>query len=515
VTRLLFVLLSASLALPALAGEEDEDDFFSLDAVFVSRFGAEPESLAAEAERIRALVAERLAEQHLVVPIEEIPPFEDYSAKVYLDACPKGELLGCAFVLGERAEADWVVTGTVRPGEVAVDLMESAGEGAGSSSDVNIAFVDVAQSQVLLSFDVNVTNENEAKFVQGVGDVLDRILEGAARLEDERGELEDEGAARERFEAEAEIAAQALSELEDELGVMAREDLERIEAPKLKRSDLDEYDDRDDATPWERFDMTQAEFVRFRNSGKTVEDWRTLKKDRAGQLLLRVDASVGSGPFNEVYDGRWALDNQTLQVVETQSYQEVVKGSSLVANLEVGVGILPYLDAGFVIGTRSSNYDYLFYKEVVGQPDDPGEFDSSIVQSLQMGGRATFAPMATYPARPSVSAGVMYWKGVTMDSVIDPTSVPVESLAAPWVLMVQVAPGAEVRMSKAIVLFTRAQVSIPVAGDRVQTAQSGVASLTNRGTPSGATGIGIEGVAGVQVRVNLLGGGKKPKRYRR
>ena len=464
-----------------------------MDPVFVSRFetvGGIPKS---EGQRLRGVLEQTLVRRFIVVDRADIPDYEEYSAEVYLDSCPPGQNLGCAHVIGERAGAEWVVTGQVSPGE--------------AGPKVTVTYLAVKDARVVFTFSAEVDPENEQVFANGVGDVLDKIVGGAAAEEDLRGKIvAPEDLARMERSRQEEIAA-SLAELDGELAVMDRSFSGRdIEPPKLTRDDLEKLRDREDVSPWERFGMKEREYLHFRNSGKSIQEWRRKKNGRFGQVLMSLGFGGGKLPFGHEYDARWALDSTTLEVIERDVYQEVNTVGGLFGEVEVGYGVTPYLQVTGGFNWRSGPYSYLFHSETEDESlvvvNDPSVVN---VSTWQVGGRLLFAPFPVWPARPVVIAGVGYWKGASVTDVLGEGNLPasiatLEPFPAPSFVIVEAGLGAEADVAKFLSLYVHGVWEQPL-GERLWTVHTGAETLSKRGTPDHSDAGGLQVSAGVRVRI--------------
>lgn len=480
----------ALLLAPAAASAQA----MTFDPVFVSRFVPADPSQARAAEHVRVLLEERLTREFLLVAREEVPAFEDYSAEVYLNSCPADQFFGCAFVIGNRAQAEWVVAGKVEAGA--------------SGTHVDVVFIDVTESRMVFSFDANVTPANEKAFADGVAALLHKIVEGAGAERDIRGEVEDPAARATRERLQREALAASLTEMEGDLDAMARTVVEgELDSPKLTKESLAEkYGTSEASKPWERVGMGEAEYVRFKNSGRSLPDWRARKHGRAARVL--ASASVGSahGPFSQQFDGRWALSGQTLDLLEVDEFQEVENGNGLLTGVELGVGVHPWFDVGLAINWRSGHYTYLLHQEVEGQVE-PGLEDafvdlpeSALMSSTQFLGRVRFAPMPTSSWRPTASVGLGSWSGTALDRIVAAPS-QLQTLPRPTATFLEVAGGAEVDPNELFSLFGTLQTQIPLAGDLVQEYEDGPPTLVYTAEPDGPRGLSYELSVGVRFKV--------------
>lgn len=489
--RIASLVLSALLALaPSVAQGADT---FNLDTVLVAPF--EGAKLMKEDEnRIREAVSQRLGQSVLIVEMGEVEKFDEgYDAWTYMASCPPGQHEGCAAVIGERGKAEWVVTGSITQGETAIE--------------VNTIILSIKENRSVLDFKVTLTPENEAAYPDGVADVLARILEGAHKQVDirERGE-DPQVLAQLEKEQEAEIA-RGLLELEQSLGEVVRAEVRgELTRPKLTREKLDEMAEREDGAPWERLEMTRAEYKRFKETGWDRKEWARWANGRFGELILRVGFGGGVQPYGQAFDGRYALSDVDLTVVQQVSFGELRNGGVTGADFELGFGVWRFLEVTGVFGLKSAPYEYTIYQEVVGQ---------TVIEKLPIqdrtttffgGARITFVPLPTYRVRPMIGAGFLVWKGRRIDEVValSPNVIAVE---APNLFVVQLLPGVEVSPARQVDIFVRAMVDLPVAGQKLYEFSSGEDVLVGRAFPTGKSGVGIGGQAGVTVKIGLI----KPK----
>ena len=80
--------------------------------IFVSPFQPRNPEAAGLAGMMSAFLESQLSanSELKVIPAYDAPPVHDMSAEVYLESCPPGQAVGCAFVVGEVADADYAVT---------------------------------------------------------------------------------------------------------------------------------------------------------------------------------------------------------------------------------------------------------------------------------------------------------------------------------------------------------------------------------------------------------------------
>lgn len=145
--------LLLGLASPAALADEPT-------RVFVSELQASDPDAAGLAILLSGYVREVLAEypELQVIGPDEAPGLGEQSAQVYLDSCPRGEAVGCAFVVGSVAEAAYAVAGRVQP--------------AGEGHRVDVVFIDIEGSREALSFTMDFSVGDDTRFAQGVADLM-------------------------------------------------------------------------------------------------------------------------------------------------------------------------------------------------------------------------------------------------------------------------------------------------------------------------------------------------------
>jgi len=480
------------LAIPAAAADPLEPEVFRLDAVFVSVFRTPDEALSERARAIERGLVDKLQERHLVVPLERVAGFDDYSAETYLLACPQDRWDGCAYVIGDRGRADWAVSGVVTR-EVETGLM------------VQTSIIDVKGSRTVVQFAVTVPDDDQESYAEAVASFIDRL--SAGERTPESAEVDPALEAQKR-RLEKEAIAQGLAALEEELGALdISEEGFDLDAPRLTDADLQRYRDRDSVTPWESLGMTAAQYKRMRNRGMDVQSFRARLKGRQGKVLVRGSLMAGGGPNQVNTDLRWAIDASNGQVVRTEVFQEVVGGWSFGAMGEAGLGVLPWLDVSVFATTEVGSIRWVLHPETVQDPRVPDEPVVQPVGAVAVGGRATVALFPDLEVHPTVGGGVALWFGPGLFRVVDPASVPQANFPDPaQVLVVHAGPGVELEASKEISLFARLELGVPIAGSGLVRETSGDASLQYPGTPLGSSGVGVRGAAGIQVAFGPLWG---------
>lgn len=466
---------------------------FNADSVLITTFQPLDDASGPDAERLFALVVERLTQNNEVVSMAKVPRFEPqgYEGADYMKDCPPSKYGGCALVLGQRAGSDRALGATLRREEDEFD--------AGSSLTImTVYIVDVLEAREVASFGVPIDPQNEAAAIMGIARVFDDVVKGDYELRDmrERGETPDDAALE---EARRERLALTLSELEDQIGMPVRSDTVRAPRQKISEEDLAKYEDRDETPPWERVGMSQQQYIRFVNSGEDLDDWRSSGWGRFGKVTARLMAGFGNGPWHEAYKSEVLLSSTTLQPAQSVQYLELQNASSAAADLEIGFGVAPFADISFATSIRNGQLSYSAVENVQGQVARPGSELRYGMSSVQYGARAQISPFPRWPVRPTVGAGVAYWSGKGV-----PATDRFERLAAPNAVLFEIIPGVEADASPWVAFSLRFLESIPVGGTFVRTTSEGEPLMESPPTPTRDYGAGLGLQAGILVRIPVL-----------
>lgn len=449
---------------------------------------------SAEASRLEAAVATRVSQSHPMLPMARVPPFEaqGYGADVYMLGCPPDNYPGCALVVGQKAQVDWVLGATLRRESDEFDDQATV-----LVLDVHI--VDVANANEVASFGVLVDPDEEEQIVEGIGQVLDELLRSSYAGDDLRERTDPDEVARARAQREA--VASSLAALETRLGRPVRSSASgRIEPARVTREALAEYDERDDAPPWERLGLKEGEYVRFANSGMNVAEWREAGRGRFSKILLRGSVGYGPGPWHQRYEGQVLLSDQNLEPVDQAQLLEVTRGSSLLGDLEAGFGLTPFLDVTFAAAARSGTTAYSQDEQVVNRPAvRPPTVTTFAMTTWQVGARATFAPFPRWRARPTAGIGIGWWAGAGT-----PATERFPALEAPNALLLEVLPGVEVDADGPLAFTLRGVYSQALASVYVRQTRVGDALLAAPPAASEPPGPGFAVMGGILVRIGPL-----------
>lgn len=476
-----------ALGLLTCATTAQAQDPFSLDPVMVTWIYADSPALKDIAYDLRQDLETLIYGSYLVVPLSSVRPYDDYDAETYLDSCRDDGQVECGYVIAARGSASWAVIGQ----------MDSPTPGR--PPQLLLSVVDVENSREVMSFTSAVTIDNHQAIADGLSLVLDQVLAGAADLSDDRQrgremwELRREQTDERREEADA---IDRSGELDDLTRTIVAREQERIRV-----DDLSEYEGREDGTPWERVGLGQREYVRYQNSGKSLDEWRAMRRGRMGTLRLRALGGFGSGPYHHTYDGRFVLAADTLQPVATESFQQLRGGGGSVFGVELGLGILPWIDVNAGIATRSIRYQATVYQEVQDEPGTvprPLEVSQSTVEYTA---GVIVSPLPTYPVRPIAGAQIMFWSGRPVEKVLG-LPPALRSFEQPSGIFLRLSPGVEVQAGKHVLLFSRVNINTRLVGGTLVQDRSGGDILVQKAeVPERAGPFGAEWMFGVEVPV--------------
>ena len=446
--------------------------------VFVSPFQPGSAEAAGLAGMMSSFLEAELSRQPsvTVIPVDSVPPVHDMVASIYLDSCPPGQQVGCAFVVGEVAAADYALTGTV----------QSDTQG----TRVEVTIIDVLSSREAMSFVAVLGAGEDARFAEGVASVLTAVVRGEA------GRVED---IRDLTVAEApdySAAAAQLAQLSAELGDIETQTARSgavITPPQVTAEEISDRMDREGVKPWERLGLGPDEYLRWRNSGEDLETWRSRHAGRQQRLIVRAGFGFFQGPVDGVYRGVAAMENRQLNVIEGYSWQTMAGGSGFLSEFGIGYGLTPELEVGAVFGLASGQYqtrvESIVFDPENGRVQDSGETPilkyTNSNHYIGLYSQYAFRPASAF--RPLVGAGILRWVGDTVDGK---EAVP-ESLgtfAAPSVWMMQFKGGAEFEASRLIDLFVHVPVTVNLGGASSDTFSKGEALNPETGQPYIDTG---------------------------
>lgn len=475
-----------ALAAVALAQES-----MQFDPVFVSHFATAGEVSAADAELLRAAVERVIARDHIAISREDVPRYEDYDAEVYLASCTPAQRTGCAYVVGERSGSSWVISG----------LVYAPPDG---SLEVEVAFLDVKNTRIPLV--VRIPANDPVFAAERVSELMSSVMANPEAEADVREE--DPALTRARRKEFAAAAASDLDKLEKELGGPSERDRIEAETRRLTAADLEGDVERDDGAPWERLGMERGEYLRYRNSGKPLLAWKAQMRGRAARPVLALSGGIGSGPWGELLDARWVLDDH-LEHLGTEAFLEVQNSNSADVQVEVGYGLHPSLQVSALFASRNSAVEWVIHNEIAGQVETAPVPEQSVVPTWQIGGRADVIPFPWREVRPTAGGGVSLWHGSRFN--LDTESATfLPSFHTPTLLIVQGGPGVEAQLSSSLLLFGRGEVLLAVGDGTQAVAEPGAEALLHRASPPGWSPLGWQASFGVQILLAPLFAPKQP-----
>lgn len=454
--------------------------------VLVSGFqpaSTEAVGLAALLEGYLAVALEGDASIRLL-RVEDTPPFEDYDSRVYIDGCPEGDIIGCTTVIAQRAAVAFAVTGTVRvvDGTISVDL----------------AVLDIGANRVAVQFQSELPEGDDKAFAEAVVKVLVAAVNGEIGQDVDIRDNEDAPVARDNS-----ALARQIEELQDELGA-AQVELSRPER-SLPRTEytvekLSEDMQGEGLKPWERLDMRPGDYLRYKNSGFSLVEWRRRAVGRAGQILLRPTVGFVSGPVDGGYYGAFGVDD-TLAVVDSWSAQSIQSGRGVEAAFGAGYGILPFLELGVEGGIWSGHFSIEVKQQQIGDFEEPSEPMSYQQVSGYGGLRAIVAPFPVLPVRPRLGVGVDFAAGRSSTHFLQ---LPPEltTFSARSMLLGKLLVGGEARINRRVDFVLDVPLTL-VASTLTDTARVSDQEVVDPVVPTPASAVGWGIRAGLQIR--LLG----------
>lgn len=487
--RPLLLLIGWCLAAPARAGEVE---------VLVTPFQPRTPAAAGISALFHSYLENRIdaSPDFRVIPVDEVPNVVtdssaaqfgvDQTAAAYLDACPPGEMVGCALVVGETADVPYAITGTI--------------EVLPSGNRVQVSIVDVREARELLNIQLDVGLGQDEVLATAIERLLGAVTVGAVgRQTDIReDEPEPEGVDKDAVAQELEALAE---EIGDSGSLDVRRDLE-IDRPKMTADDLADDLEREGSKPWERVGMSPREYLRYQNSGFNLPEWRARAAGRQGQLVLRPAGGFLRGPVHGAYYGRYVRSEETLQIVQTYAWQSVATGAGLTGGGSIGYGVHPLLELGVTAGLATGHVDVDIAAVTEGQTDIPREGESYLTTSWYVGPRALVALMPWSTFRPVVGLDVLFWNAKDLTSIVQlPDEVPPFSPAR--LVMAQAVLGGEARFGPRLDGYLHVPVSVIVAGETSGTYDEGTAYLTDPATPPAVSTVSAGLLLGFQVK--LLG----------
>ncbi len=453
-------MLSLWLALGGLVGAQAQSE---PTRVFVSELQPENKEAGGFASLMTGYLAGELgaADELSVVTAYEAPNFGETTAVDYLLSCPPGEALGCAYVVGDRVDASYAVTGSVA----------ALPEG----NAVHVSIIDVSDSREAVAFDVLLAVGDDQRFTKLVKDMLLAVIvgeEGALSDEREFGADTREAEAKQREDVARQLAALA-GEMGDVSELSARGE-RQIQRPEYTVDDLGKEAASDATPPWELMGMTPNEFLKFKNSGMSVSQWRKATAGRRGQLLIHAGGGVMRGGLDTQYEGWYAIDPTTQQNLQGQAWQSRTLSTGPVGMGWVGYGLNPFVEVDVGFGLAAGRYDIHIQQEIVGEDVIPRDGQDFPQQNLLLGARVLGALMPNWRARPQVGVGFVYVLGEgTAQNLLPASGTGLPSFASSNYGMAQIRLGVETSLSPRLDIWVALPVSVLVVGGQTQVFDNG------------------------------------------
>ena len=475
-------------------------------SLLVSEFEASDSASASFASLLRSYLSEALAMDPAVevLYVEDAPEFGEHSALVYLQSCPPGDYVGCALVVGQRMGAQYALTGTAT---------ETA-----RGNRVDISVIDVGNSRESLAFSLDVETGDDEIFVTGVVDLVVAVIEGETGISED---VRDEDNSAELREAQREMnseLADQLNELKGELGDVSEVESLRggsVDRPKYTIDDLSDELESEGSKPWERLGMTPSEYMRYKNSGLSINQYRQSALGKQGKFFIRGGGGFVRGLINTEYYGRYALESAGLTTVETYAWQSAVDGNGGSVGAWLGYGLTPLLEIDLGIGLTSGTYYVGIFQDIVAREDpndptspyvisdeDPRERNEYNGGTTWFGGRVIAGFFPASNVRPVLGGGVLY----TLHSSI-PELPPsdLENFGRSSTLHAQVLGGVEASAGNLFDFYALLPVGILVGGNVSDSSATGQDILDNTEPIPTASLIST----GVEVGIAIKLGGKK------
>jgi hypothetical protein len=479
--------------IPAAFAQDDE-----IPVVLVSSLQARNDAARGLASVVEGALAQAIDKQAGILTrrVEDAPDFDDYSARIYMQSCPAGDTVGCTLVVGERANATLAVTGSV--------------QALARTNRVQIDILDIANARVLVSFQSEVEDVEDPAFADGVANVVlaaargeigeEKDIRGGAETEDGDGVSDEEW-------------AKQLNQLTGEMGgvTVVEGQNRRIARPEFTVEDIAEKMKSEAQKPWERLGMSPAEYLRFKNSGLALYEWRQGSRGRQGQVVLRPLAGVYNGPVNTAYYARYAQDDN-FDVIDAYGAQAMQTGTAGAFGGTVGYGLAPVLEVGVEGAVTTGS----FQSDIFGgtledlEKTTATEIEPDQASSWWLGAYALVAPFPMAAFRPDGGAGLLFFQGQGSKQHIDATATGVPAFDGSNLVLAELFVGGEARLSKHLDVCLKLPVHLRVAGDATQSIHEPKGDVVQATAPKEAGAVAAGVLLGIQVRL----GGKKVEETR-
>ncbi len=388
-------------------------------------------------------------EQHLsleedldLVRLDDVAPLHGTDIPTYLETCPPGEQLGCAYVVSQHAEVDYAVTGRLRTGDAYLT--------------VALSLVDVAEAREAVGLELIIPHGQDHLLMEQVVTLLGRVVRGEiGQLEDIREDPLDEEDTRVLVQEELE---ELVAESGGEVQVGGLSTGLDVTLPSFTPEDVERMKQEEGLTEWERLGMTEGSYTAYRNSGLDLESWRALTRGRAGQVLVRSRAGLAIGPVHGHYHARFVQDlGLEDPVVETYAYQAISSGVGGGYGLDLAFGLTPAVEIEAGIGRVHGRYYWVVQQEQANEYTPPATEHEQGNSCLLVDAGLRLAPFPARDLRPLVGAGFVYWRGRAVTSQVDLSSLTVDlpTWGAPTLMGVRGIVGGELRLGPTVDLMAQ------------------------------------------------------------
>ncbi|MEE2750445.1 MAG: hypothetical protein VX519_03380 [Myxococcota bacterium] len=467
----------------------DGDLFADAVPVFVSEFQSSSKEYLGLAALMRDFLEERVGAHPMLrtISVHEAPDFGEHSAQLYLETCPVGEQVGCAYVVAQKVEAAYALVGTVH---------ERAGERA-----VELSVVDVVDGREAFSLQVDLELGGDDRLAEGVVGLLVSIVEGTAgQVKDIR---QDGAQAVDSNPIDTEEVARQLQELAEELGGITAIDQrgnKRVDKPEYTLADLDREESTDSAKQWELLGITAEEYLAWRNSGMTLHAWKVSQLGRRGELLVRPVAGPARGPFDTTYYAIFAIEEEPPNaVIDTYAWQGFQPGTGLSGGGWIGFGLTATLEVDVGGGVNLGGYT-LYARQQDGD-EPPEERSAQTVQQMNtwVGARMYSVLRFKEGVRPLLGSGLVWRQGHSYTDYWEPIrssggETPLPEFSPPTLLEAQFVPGLELTLGSAVDLCISLPIGLGVGGSAVRNTQGENEYILQKDAPDGLSllSVGLE-----------------------
>ncbi len=417
-----------------------------------------------------------------VVRVEATPPFDDYDARTYMDGCPAENIVGCTTVIAQRGKVRYAVTGTVR-------VLDGG-------ASVDVAVLDMGTSSIAVQFRSTIPEGDDKAFADAVARVLVAAVAG------EIGGVVDIRDDDEAPERDNEALGKQLAELKNELGA-AQVELTRPGKPLPRTAytaqDLAGQMEGDAMKPWDRLKMSAPEYLRYKNSGYSLVEWRKRAIGRQGQLVIRPGIGFVNGPIDGQYYGAYGIDD-TLATVDSWSAQTVQTGRGFDGAITLAWGLVPFLEVGVQAGFSTGHFTVEVSQQQIGDPIEPTDPIRYQMTTGSVGPRVQATLFPVQVARPIIGAGVDVAIGQTTGDFI---SLPAEltTYAATPLVLGRLIVGGEVRLTDRVDFYLHLPITLVAGGALERSAHVGDEVYVAQTVPDSANPVGWGITTGVQVRL--------------